>query len=158
MSGDKTFFCRLLSCYLRGVRASEASTTCFSLCCGCRPGLSVAYAVKETALMTPVRSPLFFFPPLPRRGKHCYKPTVDTGGTLPPAPLFLIKLKYNPSLRHRWSKMFLNGTLHCNLCCKSWPQASVKFRNGDAIKQFSASGEEGEKNGVTFCSISHPFL
>lgn len=100
----------------------------------------------------------FFFPPLPRRGKHCYKPTVDTGGTLPPAPLFLIKLKYSPSLRHRWSKMFLNGTLHCNLCCKSWPQASVKFRNGDAIKQFSASGGEGEKNGVTFCSISHPFL
>lgn len=41
--------------------------------------------------------------------------------------------------------MFLNGTLHCNLCCKSWPQASVKFRNGDAIKQFSASGGEGKK-------------
>lgn len=41
--------------------------------------------------------------------------------------------------------MFLNGTLHCNLCCKSWLQASVKFRNGDAIKQFSASGGAGEK-------------
>lgn len=41
--------------------------------------------------------------------------------------------------------MFLNGTFHCNLCCKSCLQASVKFRNGNAIKQFSALGGEGEK-------------
>lgn len=58
--------------------------------------------------------------------------------------------------------MFLNGTFHCNLCCKSCLQASVKFRNGNAIKQFSALGGEGGVSewvgGVTFCSISHPFL
>lgn len=41
--------------------------------------------------------------------------------------------------------MSLNGTFHCNLCGKSCLQASVKFRNGNTIKQFSALGGEGGK-------------